>query len=54
MDGAYNRNDALEIVLNDPSAKPCDLSLDYLRYITNDFSSERELGRGGFGVVYKV
>ncbi|XP_066337456.1 G-type lectin S-receptor-like serine/threonine-protein kinase At1g61370 [Miscanthus floridulus] len=53
MDGAYNRNDAIEIVLNDPSAKPCDLSLDYLRYITNGFSSERELGRGGFGVVYK-
>jgi hypothetical protein len=27
---------------------------DFLKTITSDFSKEQELGRGGFGVVYKV
>ncbi|CAN6334791.1 unnamed protein product [Urochloa humidicola] len=37
----------------DTKAGPCYLSLQLLKDITNDFSDERELGRGGFGVVYK-
>ncbi|CAL4986163.1 unnamed protein product [Urochloa decumbens] len=53
MDGGSSRKDALEIMLKDQNAQPCDLPLQYLREITNDFSSEQELGRGGFGVVYK-
>ncbi|KAF8648321.1 hypothetical protein HU200_064902 [Digitaria exilis] len=32
---------------------PCNLPLQYLQDITNNFSEERELGRGSFGVVYK-
>lgn len=30
------------------------LPLPYVRDITENFSKDRELGRGGFGVVYKV
>jgi len=30
------------------------LSLELLSDITDNFSDEREIGRGGFGVVYKV
>jgi len=30
------------------------LRFQQLREITNDFSEEREIGRGGHGVVYKV
>jgi hypothetical protein len=33
---------------------PIVLRLDVLKAITNDFSPELELGRGGYGVVYKV
>ena len=31
-----------------------ELPLQYLKDITDNFSSDREIGRGGFGVVYKV
>jgi hypothetical protein len=40
--------------LEDPSAMPMSLPLDFLKSVTRDFSKEQELGRGGFGVVYKV
>ncbi|CAN6176072.1 unnamed protein product [Urochloa humidicola] len=53
MDGESSRHDNLEAVLQDHSAEPCDLRLQYLIDITDNFSSKRELGRGGFGVVYK-
>jgi len=54
MDDEHFRHCDLESILKDPSAQPYDLRLQYLRDITDDFSTERELGRGGFGVVYKV
>lgn len=43
----------LEKKLEDPCATPVALPLDFLKHITGDFSKEQELGRGGFGVVYK-
>ena len=49
-----NEFDELERILHDPNAQPCGLRLQYLRDIKNNFSSKQELGRGGFGVVYKV
>ncbi|GJM94364.1 hypothetical protein PR202_ga11004 [Eleusine coracana subsp. coracana] len=41
----------LENILQDPSPTPISLSLEFLEAITDGFS--RELGRGGYGVVYK-
>lgn len=35
------------------SLRPHDMPLQHLKEITNNFSDERILGRGGFGVVYK-
>ncbi|RCV21082.1 hypothetical protein SETIT_4G109200v2 [Setaria italica] len=43
----------LQIVLQDPSEEPVPLSLDYLKAITDGFSSDRLVGRGGFGEVYR-
>ncbi|VAH71951.1 unnamed protein product [Triticum turgidum subsp. durum] len=48
-----NPNDLWEKRLQDPSAKPVPLPFEFLKAITCDFSSEQELGRGGYGVVYK-
>ncbi|CAL4994928.1 unnamed protein product [Urochloa decumbens] len=45
--------DILEKKLEDPCATPMYLPLDFLKSITRNFSKEQELGRGGFGVVYK-
>ncbi|XP_062197762.1 cysteine-rich receptor-like protein kinase 44 isoform X2 [Phragmites australis] len=45
--------DRFDKILANPSAMPERLTLDYLKYITNDFSKEKVLGSGGFGVVYK-
>ncbi|XP_051191582.1 uncharacterized protein [Lolium perenne] len=39
--------------LQDPTATPVSLPLEFLKTITHDFSSEQELGSGGSGVVYK-
>jgi hypothetical protein len=33
---------------------PEDLSFQFIREITDDFSEKRILGEGAFGVVYKV
>jgi hypothetical protein len=33
---------------------PMSLPLDFLKSVTRDLTKEQELGRGGFGVVYKV
>ncbi|CAM0908917.1 unnamed protein product [Alopecurus aequalis] len=46
-------SDTWEKKLQDPSEEPVSLPLEYLKVITCDFSSEEELGRGGYGVVYK-
>ncbi|CAN6333973.1 unnamed protein product, partial [Urochloa humidicola] len=53
LNGASSRHGNLEVVLQDQSEVPCDLRLQYLIDITDNFSSRREVGRGGFGVVYK-
>jgi len=45
----------LEKRLQDPKTEPLiSLPLDFLEDITCGFSTERELGRGLSGVVYKV
>jgi hypothetical protein len=41
-------------LVQDHCAIPTCVPLDFLKVITSDFSKEQELGRGGFGVVYKV
>ncbi|OEL37418.1 Cysteine-rich receptor-like protein kinase 10 [Dichanthelium oligosanthes] len=43
----------LERMLFDESAQPQALPLSLLDEITNGFSEEKEIGRGGFAVVYK-
>ena len=44
----------LQMVLEDPSEAPVPVSLDFLKDITDGFSSDRLIGRGGFGEVYGV
>uniref|UniRef100_A0ACD5UKA2 Uncharacterized protein n=1 Tax=Avena sativa TaxID=4498 RepID=A0ACD5UKA2_AVESA len=46
-------NEELEKKLQDSNATPMFLPLVFLKAITRDFSTELELGRGGYGVVYK-
>ena len=43
----------LEEIL-DGNMKPTDLRLALLENITDNFSKERQIGEGGFGMVYKV
>ncbi|XP_044950147.1 protein PSK SIMULATOR 1-like [Hordeum vulgare subsp. vulgare] len=43
----------LENMLQEPSVTPICLPVEFLKVITRDFSADQELGRGGFGVVYK-
>lgn len=47
-------NGKMESILQDQNSKPHNIPVQYLREITNDFSDERVLGKGGSGVVYKV
>ncbi|XP_072149319.1 cysteine-rich receptor-like protein kinase 40 isoform X2 [Setaria viridis] len=53
MDSESSRYEKLESMLHNGSSEPCNLPLEYLRNITNNFSDERLLGEGGFGKVYK-
>ena len=46
--------DELEKKLQDSNGTPMCLRLEFLKAITCNFSTESELGRGGYGVVYKV
>lgn len=48
-----NERDILEKKLEDQNPTPISLPLEFLKAITCNFSNERELGRGGYGVVYK-
>jgi len=50
---ASSAHDILKRILLDEGETPTDLPLSLLKEITNDFSDEREIGRGGFAVVYK-
>ena len=53
MDGILRDIALLENIL-DGRSPPTELSLLVLKHITDDFSEKQEIGRGGFGVVYKV
>ncbi|TVU16867.1 hypothetical protein EJB05_37024, partial [Eragrostis curvula] len=53
MGGTAADRDVLEEKLQNPSSSPISLPYEFLKDITNNFSTEQELGRGGFGVVYK-
>jgi hypothetical protein len=55
MDRAANtKRIVLERMLFDESVEPTDLPLSLLEYITDGFSDDKQIGRGGFAVVYKV
>nr|XP_051228900.1 uncharacterized protein LOC127346664 [Lolium perenne] len=41
-------------IMPEDSQEPTNLPLTLLKDITDDFSDEREIGRGGFAVVYKM
>ncbi|VAI21277.1 unnamed protein product [Triticum turgidum subsp. durum] len=43
----------LELMLLDETADPKALPLSLLKDITNDFSNDRQIGRGGFALVYQ-
>jgi len=51
-DRLMNDLEHLESIL-DGISQPMRLKLSLLEYMTDDFSEKREIGRGGFGVVYK-
>ncbi|KAF7012679.1 hypothetical protein CFC21_026845 [Triticum aestivum] len=50
---ASNAQSDLEQILVDDTIEPKALPLSLLKDITNDFSDDREIGRGGFAVVYE-
>ncbi|TVU26066.1 hypothetical protein EJB05_28595, partial [Eragrostis curvula] len=53
MDGTAADRDVLEEQLQNPTASHISLPYWFLKDITGNFSTKQELGRGGFGVVYK-
>ncbi|KAM0833348.1 hypothetical protein ACQ4PT_064314 [Festuca glaucescens] len=53
MGGKASKYDNMESMLHDQSSEPHKLPFKYLKKITDSFSDERVLGRGGSGVVYK-
>jgi hypothetical protein len=54
MKGDSSRQSSLKDNSQVSSAFPREPKLEFLKSITKDFSSEREVGHGAFGVVYKV
>lgn len=54
MDGEDTTCYLLDSRLRDTNAEPTDLPLSLLKEITKNFSDKLEIGRGGFGVVYRV
>ncbi|CAN6362685.1 unnamed protein product [Urochloa humidicola] len=52
MQGQEKESEALERIIVDASAEPIVLSYTFLKSITKNFSEDREIGIGGFGVVY--
>lgn len=54
MDSQASTHKLLADMLLDTNAEPTDLPLSLLKAITNNFSPDRNIGSGGFGVVYKV
>uniref|UniRef100_A0A0D9XQH4 non-specific serine/threonine protein kinase n=1 Tax=Leersia perrieri TaxID=77586 RepID=A0A0D9XQH4_9ORYZ len=53
MKGEYSTHNKMENKSQYPSTLPKNPTLDFLKGITDNFSNEREIGRGAFGVVYK-
>ena len=54
MKGDSSKQNSMEDNSQISSAFPKEPPLEFLKDITKDFSSEREVGHGAFGVVYKV
>jgi len=54
MKGDSSKESSLNDNSQISSAFPREPKLEFLKNITKDFSSEREVGHGAFGVVYKV
>lgn len=53
LDSASDELDSSSDELDNASEMPTDLPWQLLEEITNDFSEERKIGSGGYGVVYK-
>lgn len=51
---ASMHHNLLERILLDRSSEPTDLPLSLLKEITNNFSDDQQVGKGGFAIVYKV
>lgn len=45
---------SLDDLLHDVTVEPINVQLAVLQDITKNFSDERKIGQGGFGIVYKV
>jgi hypothetical protein len=54
MDSGANEREKLEKKLQDPTTEPICLPIEFLKSTTCNFSTGHELGRGEYGVVYKV
>ncbi|GJN35450.1 hypothetical protein PR202_gb24229 [Eleusine coracana subsp. coracana] len=53
IDPEEHARDLLESMLLDTRVEPTDMPLSLLKSITNNFSNDRQIGVGGFAVVYK-